>query len=367
MSYLYEKLGRVKWLDVPENTRIIVISDVHANLPYLMGVLKKVGFSDRDILIFDGDFLEKGERSMDTLHCIMKLAERGNVYAVCGNCDDWAEIFNADEATDEQVLRYILWRKSGLLWEMLNGAGIDPFEMESLTAVKKTLFNSYLEEWKFLARIPHAVETEKYIFAHAGMNSQKPLRENLVGELIRNDALMKQGQKFEKWMIVGHWPVVLYGENKVCANPVIDRDAKIVSIDGGCVLKDDGQLNALIIPNKHSEDFCFMAYDPFPVRKVLDSQSEGKQSYYIRWGDSRVQVLERGEEFSRCRHERTGYEMDILTKYLFSDTEFTDCNDSTDYILPLHAGDEVSVVEETSRGYLVKHNGTSGWYYGRLE
>ena len=79
-----------------------------------------------------------------------------------------------------------------------------------------------------------------------------------------------------------------------------------------------------------------------------------------------MQVLERGEEFSRCRHIRTGYEMDILTRYLFSGREVTDCNDCTDYVLPLKAGDRVRVVEETSRGWLVKHRGTTGWYYGEL-
>ena len=100
---------------------------------------------------------------------------------------------------------------------------------------------------------------------------------------------------------------------------------------------------------------------------MLSDQAEGGHSYYIRWGDSRVQVLERGAEFSHCRHVRTGYEMDILTKYLFEPGEFTDCNDCTDYVLPLHAGDKVSVVEETSRGYFVKHNGVSGWYFGALE
>jgi protein phosphatase len=102
------------------------------------------------------------------------------------------------------------------------------------------------------------------------------------------------------------------------------------------------------------------------VRTVLDAQAEGGRSYYIRWGDSRVRVLARGEEFSRCRHLRTGYEMDILTKYLFTDAAETDCNDCTDYVLPLRPGDRVHVIEETSRGYFVKHEGLSGWYYGRL-
>ena len=32
----------------------------------------------------------------------------------------------------------------------------------------------------------------------------------------------------------------------------------------------------------------------------------------------------------------------------------------------LKEGDRVSVIEETGRGYFVKHKGTSGWYRGRL-
>ena len=102
------------------------------------------------------------------------------------------------------------------------------------------------------------------------------------------------------------------------------------------------------------------------MRRVKSSQRGGGKSYYIRWGDNDVQVLRRGEELSLVRHVRTGYEMEILTKYLYSDEEFCKCNDSTDLVLSLEAGDEVSVVEETSRGYLVKHKGTSGWYWGEL-
>ena len=110
-----------------------------------------------------------------------------------------------------------------------------------------------------------------------------------------------------------------------------------------------------------------MAYDPFPTATAQEDQPEGPQSYYIRWGDSEVQVLGRGEEFSHCRHIRTGYEMDILTKYLFTEDEITGCNDSTDYILPVHAGDVLHVVERTSRGVLAKRNGVSGWYAGKLD
>ena len=345
-----------------------MISDIHGNVPYFEGVLRRAGFSDRDELVIDGDFLEKGKESLRMLRILMELSRRGNTHVIAGNCDDWYDVFRPywKQENDEKVLRYMLWRKCGLLWDMCNAAGIDPFEMDDFTAAKGELLRAFPAEWAFLRELPHALETENFIFVHAGLRSDLPLREQSVEELTKVEHFLTLPRYFSKWVVVGHWPVVLYGRDRVCANPILDRSKRIASIDGGCVLKDDGQLNCLIIPHRDSEELGFVAYDPFPERTVLDDQEGGDRSAYIRWGDSTVQVLERGEEFSRCRHIRTGYELDILTKYLFTDNPVTDCNDCTDYVLPLRRGDRVRVIEETSRGCLVKHRGVSGWYRGGL-
>lgn len=363
----YEGRAVIKRLQPDQGKRILVISDIHGNLPYFEGVLRKAGFCKNDILIIDGDFLEKGQSSLETLRSVMDLAAQGNVHAVCGNCDGWHLIFDMTPEEDDQVLEYIRYRGKGLLWDMFLENRIDPLRLEHYTGLKELLRDRYAAEWDFLRALPHAIETGKFIFAHAGMDPALSLEENSIESLEHTDAFMEKGYSFDKWVITGHWPVMLYGNDIVSANPIIDREHRIISIDGGCVLKDDGQLNCLIIPDADSEDFSFTAYDCFPVKKVKNAQKSGGRSYYIRWGDSRVQVLERGSEFSLCRHVRTGYTMKILTKYLFEDGEFTDCNDCTDYVLPLEVGDEVSVVEITSEGYFVKHDGVSGWYFGELE
>ena len=363
---MHDRKARVEWLDIPENRRILVISDIHGNMEYFKGVLELAGFCEDDILIIDGDFLEKGPDSLGVLRYIMELCEKGNTHAVCGNCDDWPIIMQADEKVDERILEYILKKKSGILWEMCVAAGIDLLEVESFTQCKREIHRIFAEEWAFLEALPHAIETENFIFAHSGADPAKPLREHQIKDFVRCDHLLTLDRSFEKWLVVGHWPVMLYGQDIVCANPIIEPRRKIISIDGACVLKDDGQLNCLIIPHKYSGEFDFVAYDPFPEMTVLDDQEASEKSYYIRWGDSTVLVLERGEEFSRCRHRRTGYEMDILTRYLFTDGDITDCNDCTDYVLPLRKGDTVRVVETCSRGYFVKHKGVSGWYFGRL-
>lgn len=363
---IYDAPARIRQLDLKPGRRILVVSDIHGNLDYFTGLLAQAVFTPADELIIDGDFLEKGPRCLETLRFIMALSRRGNVHALLGNCDCWHTVFDHGEEGDAHLLRYLQWRRSGLIWEMLRSLGLDPMAMDSLTPCKPAL-HAFDEEFAFLSALPDGIETENFTFVHAGREPDKPLERHTRGELDRIDRFLDKGYAFDKWVIVGHYPVMLYGEDRVCANPIIQRQRKIISIDGACVLKDDGQLNALIIPSKDSGDFSFTAYDPFPERRVLTDQAESRQSYYIRWGDSQVRVLDRGKEFSRCRHVRTGYEMDILTRYLFTQEEITGCNDCTDYVLPLRAGDTVRVVEETSRGYFVKHRGTSGWYYGELE
>lgn len=364
---MFNGKARILRFEPEKDKRIIVLSDIHGNLPYLKGILEKLSFRGDDLLIVNGDFMEKGPDSLGTMRYIMDLCGKERARAVCGNCDSWDGLLSFTPESDANLARYLRFRRSGMLWEMLLEMGIDPLEDFRFSRHLDAIAERYSKEFDFLASLPHAIETERFIFVHAGMDANKPLEEHSTDELNRRDRFMAEGQSFSKWLIVGHYPVVLYGESIVNANPVMDREKKIISLDGGCVIKDDGQLNALIIPPDESEDFYFESYDHFPRRKVKSSQSASERSFYIPWGNNLVRVLRRGEEFSRCRHIPTGYEMDILTRYLYSDEEVCRCNDCTDYRLPLRAGDEVGVVEESSRGYFVKHGGVSGWYCGELE
>lgn len=348
-----------------EGRRIIAVSDIHANLPYFKALLERVGFCESDVLILCGDFLEKGEHSLDTLRYIMELRDGFDVHPLCGNCDEWQDVIEPDFPL-EHLKRYLMFRKSGLIWDMLTELGYPPDENIELSRLMPMIAERYKAEFDFLSELPHIIETPHYIFTHGGVKPDVPLHEQIAGECMKFDDFMSKGYSFSKWVVVGHWPVMLYRRDRVCAAPIIDTEHRIISIDGGCVLKDDGQLNALIIPYEGSEAFAWEAYDPFPTATVTTPQKESDRSYYICWGDNKVKVLCRGDEFSHCRHIRSGYEMDILTKYLYGDGEETECNDCTDFVLELNEGDRVSVVEKTSRGSFVKFNGCSGWYYGEL-
>lgn len=352
--------------------RIIAVSDVHGNLPYLRGLLEKMNYCSRDYLVFVGDILEKGPQSLQTLRFVMELTKRGSVYAVCGNCDAWFRLLtDSTPEMDRATLDYIVnsangW-SPGLLRQMCDEMGLSVTTQSDIGQLKRALWDNYGEMFEFLSALPQVIDTPDYIFVHGGLPEGAP--DTWQAErCMKNDDFMGQGRSFDKWVIVGHWPVMLYGADIVCANPVINRDQHIVSIDGGCVLKDDGQLNGLVIPGAGSEDFSWEFYDSFPVKRALTAQRPGGKSAYIRWGDNRVRVLRRGQEFSLCEHERTGYRMEILTKYLrpAPDGGYI-TNDCTDYVLPVEPGDLLSIVEETSRGVFAKKHGVSGWYFGELE
>ena len=231
-----------------------------------------------------------------------------------------------------------------------------------LAALRET----YPELRAWLRKMPTILETEHLLFVHGGVPSREGMETLNRWRCMKNDDFLGQGHRFDKYVVVGHWPVTLYHPNIPSAAPLFAREQNIISIDGGCVLKLDGQLNALIFPTEDSEKFTWQAYDGLPVYTALDRQEASTNSINIRWGRSDLELLEPGEEVSLCRHVESGRELYILTSYLRRDGDRLWCEDSTDYCLPVLPGDRLSLVAQTSRGYLMKKNGVTGWYSGRL-
>lgn len=353
-------------LKFPRDRRIIVVSDIHANIPYFQGILDKISFCDDDILIINGDFLEKGDQSLAMLRLVMEMAERGNTHVIRGNCDGWHELLDSRGRMHKYMHGYMLGRKTCFVRQIYEEKCGEFTGDIDITAVRDVLETQCQKEMDFLRNLPVIIETENYTFVHGGVSGNDIYAVNPY-TCMKNDNFLGQGYSFNKWQIVGHWPVALYGEGIISANPIILEDRKIISIDGGTSIKNDGQLNALIIPYDGSFDFECVYYDDYETAIALDAQSASETSAYIRYGDNDITILEHGEEFSLCRHIRTGYVMSALTKYISSSAEGCNLDDSTDYELEVAIGDTLSIIERTSRGYFCKKKGISGWYRGKID
>ena len=359
----------VRAIDFPARGRLLAVSDVHGNLPWLKGLLERAAFSPEDALVLVGDLVEKGPESLATLRYVMELSRTHTVHALCGNCDNLAVDFVwGGSGLDRDFYRYYLqvWGERSLIVQMAREAGLPAESPEDLPALRSGLAERFAPELRFLRDLPTILTAPGYVFVHGGVPSYDHMEELDAWKCMKNDDFMGQGRSFPYYCVVGHWPVSLYRPDHPCCDPLIDRDRKIISIDGGCVLKDDGQLNALILPPS-GETITWCSYDDLPRRRALDAQRETAHPFTIRWSDHAVEVLESGLEFSLCRHVSTGRELWLLTRYLHQHNGQTWCEDATDYRLPVSPGDLLSVVQETSRGALVKKGGATGWYLGRLE
>ena len=415
---------KIQYLNPEKGRRVIAVSDIHGHRDWLKRLLDRVGFCEEDILVIVGDMTEKGPESLETIRYIMELSKKYEVYPLLGNVDLWRLEMLLDEtgSLDEELYRTN--ERMGRVWEstLLNemceelnehmrsavfhsevsavdeekgiaeneaaigacdeikkaedGRAVPCVRLqgpEDVAAIRKAVTAYFQAELDFLKNLPTILETPKFTFVHGGLVCEK-LEDNLqipLDRLLKNDDFVNQGKYFSKYVVVGHWPVCLYDGRIDCSAPYVSREKRILSIDGGCGLKRDGQLNALIIPDLYEEEWDWDSYDDFPEVIALDDQegSPKGESINIRYYDSKVKILEPGEEFSLAEHVKSGYRLRMYNPFLEEPPvvgEIIDCWEYTDYRLPVRAGDKLSLIQSTSEGCLMKKRGVSGWYFGRF-
>ena len=356
--------ARVIRPEIPLNRRVIAISDIHGNLPYLQGLLRKIDYqAGQDVLIIIGDIVERGEFNLETLRFVMQLAAEPFVYVLCGNCDVFhKKLWKA--RNDWEIAEYWNLSEHMLLGEMCKEICLDR------TAVPHNVFLETIEahfsaELRFLDGLPTILETEKYTFVHGGIPEQHIPLECLQAKLcMKNDAYLYRGLCFDKYQVVGHWPVTLYATHYPDNRPNVNVAQRICSIDGGCTLKLDGQLNALILPSIDADTFTFAAYDKFPVYHAAQSQAVSADWVFTKFSERQVRLLREGDEFSLVERCSDGKCFEAYNAFLFMYKGELCCDDYTDYRLPVAVGDELSVMYRTSRGTLCKKDGVMGWYDG---
>ena len=365
---------KIERLRIEPGRRMLVTSDVHGNLSHLRGVLQKAQFSDADVLFIVGDLIEKGPQSLQTLRYVMQLCKAGNVYPLLGNVDAWRLQMIRDIAPEnaqgfyDYLLSCRAWKGSCFFDEMTNELGCLCRSPEDVLRMKEPVLTRFQAEFSFLDNLPTVIETQNYTFVHGGLRDRNVQENSKRGlfELLKYDRFMETPHRFEKYVIVGHWPVSLYGKEYMQLNPVIDREKKILSIYGGCGIKTFGQLNLLLIPDTDCpiDDVSFTCYDSLPVYRAKTPQEASANPSLILWTNNEIQVLEKGADESRVRHLSTGRELWIPNAFLSNDAR---CRDYSDYALPVSAGDELSLILRTPKGCFVKKNGVVGWYYGEME
>ena len=367
---------RIKKTEIPKGRRILVTSDIHGHKTLLQRLLGKVGFCGEDMLFIIGDLIEKGPESLETLRYVMGLAEMDNVVVLLGNVDLWRVqmLEELSEENSEDFYSYLLkmrqWCGASIFDQMGAELGISLDSPKKALACKNVFLECFRGELDFIRALPAIVETRDYIFVHAGLpcTELEEVKERDIYEVLKLDNFMASGLSFEKYVIVGHWPVSIYNNRIMQTNPIIDQGHHIISIDGGCGLHMEGQLNMLMLPwaGCSTREITYTFCDDFERFKALSFQEGSKDSVNISYTDRKVRILEEGEEFSCVEHLSSGRRIRIVNERLYNrNGEWADVNYS-DYLLPVKEGDVLAMVMKTSEGCFMKKDGVCGWYRGEL-
>ena len=204
--------ARVIRPSIEPGRRVLAVSDVHGNLPFLKGALETVNFAPDDVLVIVGDLLEKGKESLATLRYVMDLQKTHTVYMVSGNCDYIDQCFLSGPGLDKKLWPVLdrFWRGSSVLMQLGAEIGVVPQRLEDLPALRAALLERFPEETGFLLELPHILEAGNFIFVHGGVPREDRLEELEAYDCMKNDDFRGQGHSFQKWVVVGHWPVTLY-------------------------------------------------------------------------------------------------------------------------------------------------------------
>ena len=368
---------------IDPHRRILVTSDIHGHAAWLKNALTAAQFGGDDLLIVVGDLIEKGCESLETIRTVMYLCKEGRALATVGNVDKWRLHFyrtmaeNGDEKLASELYEYTLmsrdWWGGSFYEEMAAESGCPVNSPADILDHCRRVLEDHKTELDFLDSLPTVLTAGKYIFVHGGLPSPDlaDAEQSELFSLLKRDWYLTEVKEkdlhFSPYVVVGHFPTALFGDEVFCLNPIIDREHHVICIDGGCGIKDEGQLNLLILPSVDSDggEAAFIACDGLPTLCALEDQNASADSFNLHWGDCDVRAWETDGDCTLVEHIRTGRRLWAPTDSLYADG--TKCGDITDYRLPVTVGDTLSLVKKTTRGYIVKKDGVVGWYHGNTE
>lgn len=178
-------------------SRILVIGDIHGEFKKLMSLYKKIEVTDNDLVIFLGDYVDRGRENVKVLKFIMSESQKENVIALCGNHEDML-------LTDILAGNIRLDAENKTLREIASQKLKEPdFEDKVLRFLKNLPFKFEME-----------LNGKEYFFCHAGVNPKIPFDEQDEIELMWIREEFFTVYDGEKIIVVGHTPVMFLSSDE---------------------------------------------------------------------------------------------------------------------------------------------------------
>lgn len=347
--------------------KICVISDIHGNLKLLEKLLLKLNLSDEDFLIFNGDYINRGEQSADTLRRLKQLSDQKSTFVLKGNLEGLADWY-MERGHPEEIIAHFSDHKNNLLCEWARECGYQNVDCDNFNEIRECLSEKYADEIKALKELPLALESEDFIFVHAGLSGKGTLYDSTDRQILKNDEYLAHGKNNTgKWVVVGHTPVWNVPESENTNNPLIFENRKIIGIDGGNCVKSYSQLNALIIEkSKNTISFGNVFADGSPVINACSDfvPESGNGFFKDSWPDYMLNILETGEDFSLCEKTISKEIGLVKNEHIgLKNNQYQFFKNSCSHILSVKKGERLYLLDENGGRYAFVKNmwGEVGW------
>ena len=357
-------------LRLAQGQRLIAISDVHGHIQLLHALLDQVRYCEDDALVFLGDYIERGAHSLPVLEFVARLfaARPQNVRLLLGNWELY--ILSAIEKGDCALLyknRQRLLARAGntLYGEMCARLGLDADSEAAMRAAHPKVLEKFGALIRFFLERPIVLDAGEMVFVHGGLphGDLAALDPDHPYRCMKFDDFLWQDSVFARPVVFGHMPVVNGRRHVPCALPYFDARRNVIGIDGGCGVKHEGQLNALLW--RDGVFSCDCVSGDLPVVRAKSAQAESKNSLNVHYFEP-LRVLSQEGALARVRHEATARVLWAATDGIWQE-DGRDHTETTDFALGVEVGDLLQVVRQTPRGLLAQKNGVTGWYYGAWE
>ncbi|WP_414050775.1 metallophosphoesterase [Macrococcus animalis] len=342
-----------------KDRRTIVVSDIHGSIELFKQLLEKVNFTDNDRLIILGDIIDKGPNSIGLIEYVSELLKKEYVHMILGNCDC---IF--DELEEDYLYHYMSYRHT-IVHEALDKLGktLDDYATQGEMAADIRKHFGYLHD--VVRDLPLMIETEDFIFVHAGLDQQNYMNTSRYNALNMR-FFYQQTHDAEKMVVVGHFPTCNFVEDGLMSNNIkINQSSRIIDIDGGNQVKYNGQLNAMIITYNDDDYLIETTFiDDYPRREIIqDFEVAYQEPHTFTYPHFEIEVLEGDAYFTQAKHVQSGVDFMVKTEFI-KETEsgYRLKDDYTDFFMDVTVGEIVAVIDESYLGYtLIMKDGITGW------
>lgn len=150
------------------NNRVFAIGDIHGCLSQLTCLIRQIQPTEHDLLIFLGDYIDRGPDSRGVLDYCLRLREQYPTVCIKGNHEEMLLASLKDEAY------FSYWMQYG---------GNKTLESYDLSLEASSIVQIPDDHIAFMAGCVDYYETDDFIFSHAQPNPQKPMDQQTVEEL----------------------------------------------------------------------------------------------------------------------------------------------------------------------------------------